>query len=315
MNTLILTAVLAVCMWTGALQARESEMPELGLMVHVVDENSKCIENAQVRVGFNPDNNFHGNTDDRGLFTSTARVAFPVCRILIDKVGYYRTRGTYILNSGGQTNRTKGRWLPYEYAVTTKLARIENPVPMFAKKAFFTLPCTNTTIGYDLVAGDLVTPYGAGTNTHFGFVLQRTEASVGPVEASVTVSTHNPGDGFVRVIGSRDHGSVLWMPRVAPSIGYLQSLRIETPDTNHVSSCSSIGYVFSVSEPKGGASGGMNHLFGKIVDGFAVVSKGSKTAKISFTYYLNPDGTRNLEFDPKRNLCPNLKSWEQVTEP
>ena len=39
-------------------------------------------------------------------------------------------------------------------------------------------------------------------------------------------------------------------------------------------------------------------------------------ADIVFTYYLNPTpNDRNLEFDPKRNLMPGLKSTEQVTAP
>ncbi len=37
--------------------------------------------------------------------------------------------------------------------------------------------------------------------------------------------------------------------------------------------------------------------------------------EVYFTYSLNPDYTRNLEFDPKRNLFDNLSDLEQVTEP
>ena len=36
---------------------------------------------------------------------------------------------------------------------------------------------------------------------------------------------------------------------------------------------------------------------------------------IRFTYYFNPDGTRNLEFNTKLNLFTNLSSLEQVYTP
>ncbi len=41
----------------------------------------------------------------------------------------------------------------------------------------------------------------------------------------------------------------------------------------------------------------------------------SKTAIIRFTYYLNPDGTRNVEFDPAKNLFRNLPWIEGVRKP
>ena len=37
----------------------------------------------------------------------------------------------------------------------------------------------------------------------------------------------------------------------------------------------------------------------------------TQTACISIGYYLNPDGTRNLEFDPKKNLFKDLTADSQ----
>jgi hypothetical protein len=36
---------------------------------------------------------------------------------------------------------------------------------------------------------------------------------------------------------------------------------------------------------------------------------------LTFTYWFNPDGTRNLEFDRKRNLLMNLRGGETVAYP
>lgn len=39
------------------------------------------------------------------------------------------------------------------------------------------------------------------------------------------------------------------------------------------------------------------------------------TAQVTFTYYLNPDGTPNLEFDRKRNLFADLPDENMVGNP
>jgi hypothetical protein len=44
-------------------------------------------------------------------------------------------------------------------------------------------------------------------------------------------------------------------------------------------------------------------------------AKGQKTAKLKISYYLNPDGTRNLEFDPKKNLFRDLEYHQRPTLP
>lgn len=56
-------------------------------------------------------------------------------------------------------------------------------------------------------------------------------------------------------------------------------------------------------------------LYGKILNDFEYGLQKAKTVRISFSYYLNPDGTRNMEFDPKRNLFKSLKSLEEIREP
>jgi hypothetical protein len=42
--------------------------------------------------------------------------------------------------------------------------------------------------------------------------------------------------------------------------------------------------------------------YGKIYGPVEITAGSEGKWILSFTYYLNPDGTRNLEFDPKNNL-------------
>jgi hypothetical protein len=57
-------------------------------------------------------------------------------------------------------------------------------------------------------------------------------------------------------------------------------------------------------------------MYGKIIGpiSFGDVSR-KDTATVQFKYYLNPDNTINLEFDPEHNLFGQLSPLEQVNEP
>ncbi len=55
--------------------------------------------------------------------------------------------------------------------------------------------------------------------------------------------------------------------------------------------------------------------YGKLHDDFDFGYAESNKVLLAFTYYLNPDGTRNLEFDPTRNLFKELSPMEEVHDP
>ena len=56
-------------------------------------------------------------------------------------------------------------------------------------------------------------------------------------------------------------------------------------------------------------------MHGKIYGDIEFDPKGKATASILFDYYLNPDYTNNLEYDPKQNLFKNIQSYEGLTNP
>ena len=56
--------------------------------------------------------------------------------------------------------------------------------------------------------------------------------------------------------------------------------------------------------------------YGKLLGPVQVNVQGTKTAKLSFTYYLNPTPLdQNMECDPKQNLFKGLKSTERFDAP
>jgi hypothetical protein len=56
-------------------------------------------------------------------------------------------------------------------------------------------------------------------------------------------------------------------------------------------------------------------MYGKIRGGILISPRKNKPMKIKLHYYLNPDYTRNLEFDPKRNLFAITDPGENVLAP
>jgi hypothetical protein len=58
-----------------------------------------------------------------------------------------------------------------------------------------------------------------------------------------------------------------------------------------------------------------DELDGKIRGGFEFSGWGGERMEVGFCYYLNPDGTPNMEFDPTRNLSRNLGRGEDVSLP
>lgn len=127
----------------------------------------------------------------------------------------------------------------------------------------------------------------------------------------------NKYDGLIPFEENLQYGSQLKLPRVAPLDGYVDKKELYVKRGFNLAETSSkrnMNYIFRVrSEEENGRF--KRGLYGKIIGDFEIGTKSKGTANIEFIYYLNPDYTRNLEFDPKRNLFGNLPDLERVTEP
>jgi hypothetical protein len=109
------------------------------------------------------------------------------------------------------------------------------------------------------------------------------------------------------------------LPRYAPETGYEKQLVLRewrnqgeaTVHRNFDFNAKDLNYIFRVrSKEEDGKV--VEAMYGKIIGGLRFDPVFSDTAKIFFKYYFNPDHTRNLEFDPKRNLFDPLPPLEQV---
>lgn len=291
-----------------------------------VDERNKSVEGAYTGITFEENtgqgpkvSTADGLTDSEGKFTASGNcnghIAYGA-----KKEGYYDSYYSYDFKG-----KNSFGWEPWNPKLKVVLRKIENPVPMYARdteRSKIEIPVVNQDVGFDLVKFDWVVPYGMGTHADFIFNLQRLPVvSRKKYDATLTITFSNKGDGIQAVREDLQSGSKFKLPRFAPENGYESKLILHQwyvqggpVNQNFDFKAGDLNYIFRVrSIEKDGKI--ERSMYGKTRGYISFTAMESKTAKIYFIYYLNPDYTRNLEFDPKRNLFGKLPDLERVTEP
>ncbi|GAB6082581.1 hypothetical protein JCM30471_14950 [Desulfuromonas carbonis] len=293
------------------------------LTIKTFDDNERPVEGANVGVSFERNTSqgtqvstVRGKTDDDGFFTALGS-GNGFISVGVHKQGFYDTYYNYTFSEHGLD-----RWLPWNPVFNVHLRKIEKPVPMYARNtrhSIIEIPEINKDIGFDLVEFDWVIPYGSGTHEDFIFHLNRRVIDRKDFDATLTITFLNKHDGIQLIHEDMENGSLFKLPRYAPEKGYNSELILRewrnSGDYNVKRNFdflgSDVNYIFRVrSEEDDGLF--KRGMYGKILGGIDFTAVHSKTAKIYFKYYLNPDYTNNLEFDPKENLFGLLPPMEQV---
>jgi hypothetical protein len=198
---------------------------------------------------------------------------------------------------------------------------------MYAKNAWVDLPAGDGEFGYDLFAGDLVVPYGIGQHSDFIFKVSTTNSiwhdrNIYHLQADIVFP--NPNDGIQVVFIPSfcvSPSSNYRLPFSAPDSGYVDSLskangntQSEYRQSNLPVPCywtepyhltlnrnrvwmEEVNYFFKI---RSDASGHAN--YGIIRGILRADYRGGNIPCVEFEYYVNPDGTQNVEFDPTHNL-------------
>jgi hypothetical protein len=284
----------------------------------VVDEDGKLLEGVDAGVGFEKDIGWSTNASaQRGLTDATGRfTASGSCNGHIGygakKEGYYRSHYDYDFKGLGMFG-----WAPWDPELRIVLRKIENPVPMYARHAKIKIPAVGKEFAFDLIEYDWVVPHGKGQHSDLILYLERRFSSRNDYEGKLTIKFQNSNDGIIKIFENFSNGSQYKLLRYASDGNFNSKFEVETSQNKSGKWVEgyrdSDSYVFRVrSEVKDGKL--IKAMYGKI-RGPIKLEPRIDPAVVYFTYYLNPDYTRNLEFDPKHNLFGNLPDLEQVKEP
>ena len=311
--------ILAISLLTSGLVSLSvgAERP-FRVTLRVLDNEGQPVVAAKAGVGFEKEGTSadaerttgaNGLTDENGTILLDGSTWFNELHYGAAKAGYYRTIGLKF-----RFDQASGsRWEPWNPTIEVVLKRIKNPVPMYARTVTVGIPAKDAPVSYDLEVGDWIAPYGKGNVADMTFLATGEVKDSENFRGELTVTFPGFGNGIQCVEIEKPDGSMLRMPYEAPDEGYaskwtLRSVLWMDESHRHVveridGSNRERNFFFRVRSVVNGDGKVVQAYYGKIHAPFTFDPRGERGLPfVSFTYFLNPDGTRNVEFDPKRNL-------------
>ena len=286
--------------------------------VTVLDEVNQPVPSAQVWVAYGiPTGTMESNSWDRiggvsstnGTFSAEhANTGSYSLGIHAQKSGFYPVDLVKDLPLPG----TEEAW---DLKVAVTMAKVGNPIPMFVKRQESKIQKEDQPVAFDLTAGDWVAPFGAGKHPDLFFKASRKVSSESNYEAELQINFPNPGDGIAVMPPREQVNNEFIVVRTAPEQGYEAQRKWNFTAATGPEVVP--GYFLRIRTQLDENGRVKSALYAKVLGdiNFYVGTKAPR-AGLAFTYYLNPVvNSRNLEFDPKRNLLQNLRGAEKVDAP
>jgi hypothetical protein len=291
----------------------------VNVTVKVVDDENKPVSQADVEMiftdarqkepgkGWGIDAKYDkrkGVTDANGLFSASGATNFDIS-VSAEKSGYYKSSGGIAFYEGGNGKAGNN-------TVVLTFRKKNNPVPMYAKKTnAIKMPAVKQPLGYDVEKGDWVAPFGKGVTSDFIFTIDYEIPKNARVAetASLALAFSNDKDGIQEYNPDIGNQSVYIWPYEAPLDGYLPTIEKHTALGSDRNLKQYANYIFRVRTKTDKKGNILEAKYGKITGEIRVGLDGY----IVFSFYFNPDGTRNLEFDTEKNLFipEGAKKWKE----
>jgi hypothetical protein len=229
----------------------------------------------------------------------------------INRAGYYETSGRFNFERNGVEG---GRWQPYGMTNTVVLKRIVNPVAMYAfdyMAGHALIPKVSEPLGFDLMAGDWIPPYGDGKVPDFDVTYLRDGEGREYSNLELILSTRDPFAGFVKI--KSDNYSAFKSPHHADKNAvYEREIRFSFKKQPYgkgghryvdgqmtADECIILRTRTRLDRDGRLAGAHYGKIYGPMYFGVARNAPGS----VKMLHYFNPtENDTNLEYDPGRNL-------------
>lgn len=272
-------------------------VPEGKVAVEVIDENERHIDGAQIKVFFESETGKYSVTQGvsvtNELFTAQSPIAQPYVTVEVQKDGYYKSARTYMFKGRDEVSN---QYIPWGETKTLSMRRI-----IASQKGLYgyfheNVPKYNTPLGFDVMKGDWVKPYGNGVISDFIFsVYQREDGRV----SEYTISFGNEGDGIQECEYFSESTSIFKWPYQAPEDGYSPAFKkaigykgVDVKEEERIRDPGSSCYVFRVRTEYDDNGDVKSALYGKIKGEIIIFAKG----RFQFGYWLNDNPkSRSLE--------------------
>ena len=318
-SLIIIFKILLLCLCIKEINA--STMAYARVMVEVKDEKGCPVKDAEVMVAFSQpfvDDGEYGRMDYKTKTEmtnekGTAVITGKSCKYMfciVSKKGYYVSVVPNLYFKEIKNNK----WQPWNKRIKVVLKKKVKPVPIYGRVSI-TLKENelDKELGYDLIAGDLVKPYGKGIVSDLIFKGHFDFKKNGNYRFKLIMTFPNKGDGIIEGMSvNKDGKSELEFSQYAPKKGYKKKFEmVEIVSSKRKKIYLSCNYnpqkyyfLRIRSKTKNGKV--IKALYGKIIRDIFLIYEFKhieneeifeKSVSISFDYYINPKGTRKLKYD------------------
>jgi hypothetical protein len=305
MKTRISAVFLAATVFVALGSQLCAQTHKVAVEVKVFEPGGQPVNNATVIMGLpryaqGADELVTAFTDSSGIAKLEGEVPFDF-GVSAKKNGYYDSTAPKVsLVSETDIERvTKA-----VQRVEIELKPIKKPVAMLyggTRTNSITLPSKGDPVGYDLLVGDWVAPWGKGRVTDLLFQVSGKYESRTLYNRTLTVQFPAPASGMMALEYPAGSGSEFKFPYEAPVEGYIASHtwhRTVAPDKQDIEHGDSRRYLIRFRTEFNEDGTIKKALYGLIWDDLEFFP-GPESTGVKFNYAVNPAGERNIEFDKK----------------
>ncbi len=274
-----------------------AEAPISTVNFRVIDENGKGVQNANILgTSYWRSGKTKGLTDVNGEFSYQDRVYTDI-GCLVEKPGYYRTRGEVWHGKGIENEHPTN-------TLVVVIKRIIDPVPLTFRKIETNLPRLGMSVPFDLAIGDWVEPDGRGKTNDVWFSGEKRMVSRSDHDIRVTVSFSNGLNGMQEFIANAPFytpvASDLVPTHLAPSAGYTNRVDLwqywNPGKPMEMRYRDDRNYIFRVRCKKDQNDKNLEANVGWMRQDIEIDPGETKTIWMRFHYYYNPNPqSRSLE--------------------